>query len=236
MPVVQPKIMTAAPRSACPSTVLQPHEVPVLQPFNPCNPDSGAAKCLSFNLRTLEAPVLHPRSACPSTPEMPVLQPPKCLSFNPSFNPSSLERGIVRTQKGCTPTSVRQLLSRRGLTGGAIGREQLESGEWWLPDLAQKLEDYLRQVSRLGPSRQGSCTKGSAGRTVGGLGRSPRVPEARDRRQQQGRGPRILCRRSTGFQPHASGLPGRMATYNPASGSVCIAAFTCALFWVPGDL
>jgi DNA invertase Pin-like site-specific DNA recombinase len=44
-----------------------------------------------------------------------------------------------RTQKGYTSTSVRQLLSRRGLTGGAIGREQLESGEWWLPDLAQKL-------------------------------------------------------------------------------------------------
>jgi hypothetical protein len=44
-----------------------------------------------------------------------------------------------RTQKGYTSTSVRQLLSRRGLTGGAVGREQLESGEWWLPDLAQKL-------------------------------------------------------------------------------------------------
>jgi DNA invertase Pin-like site-specific DNA recombinase len=44
-----------------------------------------------------------------------------------------------RTQKGYTPTSVRQLLSRRRLTGGAIGREQLESGEWWLPDLAQEL-------------------------------------------------------------------------------------------------
>ena len=44
-----------------------------------------------------------------------------------------------RTQKGYTPTSVRQLLSRRGLTGGVIGREQLERGEWWLPDLAQKL-------------------------------------------------------------------------------------------------
>jgi DNA invertase Pin-like site-specific DNA recombinase len=44
-----------------------------------------------------------------------------------------------RTQKGYTPTSVRQLLCRRGLTGGAVGREQLESGEWWMPDLAQKL-------------------------------------------------------------------------------------------------
>jgi hypothetical protein len=44
-----------------------------------------------------------------------------------------------RTQKGYTSTSVRQLLSRRGLTGGAVGREQLESGEWWLPELAQKL-------------------------------------------------------------------------------------------------
>jgi hypothetical protein len=44
-----------------------------------------------------------------------------------------------RTQKGYTPTSVRQLLCRRGLTGGAVGREQLDSGEWWLPDLAEKL-------------------------------------------------------------------------------------------------
>ena len=44
-----------------------------------------------------------------------------------------------RSQKGYTSTSVRQLLSRRGLTGGAIGREQLAAGEWWLPDLAEKL-------------------------------------------------------------------------------------------------
>ncbi len=44
-----------------------------------------------------------------------------------------------RSQKGYTPTSVRQLLCRRGLTGGAVGREQLESGEWWLPDLAQEM-------------------------------------------------------------------------------------------------
>ena len=44
-----------------------------------------------------------------------------------------------RTQKGYTPTSVRQLLCRRGLTGGAVGREQLASGEWWLPDLSEKL-------------------------------------------------------------------------------------------------
>jgi hypothetical protein len=44
-----------------------------------------------------------------------------------------------RSQKGYTPTSVRQLLSRRGLTGGVIGREQLADGEWWLPDLAEKL-------------------------------------------------------------------------------------------------
>ena len=42
-----------------------------------------------------------------------------------------------RTQNGYTPTSVRQLLSRRGLTGGAVGREQLGSGEWWLPDFAE---------------------------------------------------------------------------------------------------
>jgi DNA invertase Pin-like site-specific DNA recombinase len=44
-----------------------------------------------------------------------------------------------RSQKGYTSTSVRQLLSRRGLTGGAIGREQLDRGEWWLPDLAGEL-------------------------------------------------------------------------------------------------
>ena len=44
-----------------------------------------------------------------------------------------------RSQKGYTTTSVRQLLSRRGLTGGVIGREQLDRGEWWLPDLASEL-------------------------------------------------------------------------------------------------
>jgi DNA invertase Pin-like site-specific DNA recombinase len=61
-----------------------------------------------------------------------------------------------RTQKGYTPTSVRQLLSRRGLTGGAIGREQLESGEWWLPDLAKELGssyDRLREWALLGKVR-----------------------------------------------------------------------------------
>ena len=61
-----------------------------------------------------------------------------------------------RTQKGYTPTSVRQLLSRRGLTGGVIGREQLERGEWWLPDLAQKLGtsyDRLRVLAREGKVR-----------------------------------------------------------------------------------
>jgi hypothetical protein len=55
---------------------------------------------------------------------------------------------MPRTQKGYTPTSVRQLVSRRGLIRGAIGREQLESGEWWLPDLAQQLGtsyDMLRE-------------------------------------------------------------------------------------------
>jgi hypothetical protein len=51
-----------------------------------------------------------------------------------------------RTQKGYTPTSVRQLLSRRGLTGGVVGREQLESGEWWLSDLAQKLGIAYNQL------------------------------------------------------------------------------------------
>ena len=44
-----------------------------------------------------------------------------------------------RSQKGYTPTSVRQLLLRRGLTGGVIGREQVADEEWWLPDLAEKL-------------------------------------------------------------------------------------------------
>ena len=61
-----------------------------------------------------------------------------------------------RTQKGYTSTSVRQLLSRRGLTGGAIGREQLESGEWWLPDLAQELGtsyDRLREWALRGNVR-----------------------------------------------------------------------------------
>jgi DNA invertase Pin-like site-specific DNA recombinase len=61
-----------------------------------------------------------------------------------------------RTQKGYTPTSVRQLLCRRGLTGGAVGREQLESGEWWLPDLAQKLGisyDRIRDLALHGKVR-----------------------------------------------------------------------------------
>jgi DNA invertase Pin-like site-specific DNA recombinase len=44
-----------------------------------------------------------------------------------------------RSQRGYTSTSVRKLLSRRGLTGGVIGQEQLERGEWWLPDLAREL-------------------------------------------------------------------------------------------------
>jgi hypothetical protein len=44
-----------------------------------------------------------------------------------------------RSQKGYTSTSVRQLLSRCGLTGGVIGCEQLDRGEWWLPDLAREL-------------------------------------------------------------------------------------------------
>jgi recombinase-like zinc beta ribbon protein/recombinase len=61
-----------------------------------------------------------------------------------------------RTQKGYTPTSVRQLLCRRGLTGGAVGREQLESGEWWMPDLAEKLGisyDKLRDLALQGKVR-----------------------------------------------------------------------------------
>jgi DNA invertase Pin-like site-specific DNA recombinase len=61
-----------------------------------------------------------------------------------------------RSQKGYTPTSVRQLLSRRGLTGGVIGREQLAEGEWWLPDLAEKLRihyDRLRDWALHGKVR-----------------------------------------------------------------------------------
>jgi DNA invertase Pin-like site-specific DNA recombinase len=61
-----------------------------------------------------------------------------------------------RTQKGYTPTSVRQLLSRRGLTGGAVGREQLGSGEWWLPDLAEELGttyETLREWALRGTAR-----------------------------------------------------------------------------------
>ena len=51
-----------------------------------------------------------------------------------------------RSQKGYTPTSVRQLLSRRGLTGGEIGREQLAPHEWWLPDLAHELETSYERL------------------------------------------------------------------------------------------
>src|SRR5262249_20147922 len=61
-----------------------------------------------------------------------------------------------RTQKGYTPTSVRQLLCRRGLTGGAVAREQLGSGEWWLPDLAEELRttyDRLRDWALRGTVR-----------------------------------------------------------------------------------
>ena len=72
-----------------------------------------------------------------------------------------------RTQKGYTPTSVRQLLSRRGLTGGAIGREQLKSGEWWLPDLAQRARDFIRQASRLG-TYAGRFALGESSREVRG--------------------------------------------------------------------
>jgi len=44
-----------------------------------------------------------------------------------------------RSKRGYTSTSVRKLLSRRGLTGGVIGRDKLDRGEWWLPDLAREL-------------------------------------------------------------------------------------------------
>jgi hypothetical protein len=44
-----------------------------------------------------------------------------------------------RTQKGYTATAVRQLLCRRGLTGGVVGCERLGRHEWWLPDLAREL-------------------------------------------------------------------------------------------------
>ena len=50
-----------------------------------------------------------------------------------------------RSRKGYTPTSVRQLLSRRGLTGERIGmgRNWLAK-EWWLPDLAREPIRSLR--------------------------------------------------------------------------------------------
>jgi hypothetical protein len=65
-----------------------------------------------------------------------------------------------RTQKGYTATSVRQLLSRRGLTGGAVGRENLKRNEWWLPDLAEELEstyDQLRGWALQGTIRARRC-------------------------------------------------------------------------------
>jgi DNA invertase Pin-like site-specific DNA recombinase len=49
--------------------------------------------------------------------------------------------------KGYTSTSVRQLLSRRGLTKDKIGMGELGAKEWWLPDLARELRmsvDKLR--------------------------------------------------------------------------------------------
>jgi len=80
-----------------------------------------------------------------------------------------------RTQKGYTSTSVRQLLSRRGLTGGAIGREQLESGEWWLPDLAQELGTSYDMLCEWA-LRESSCSASSARGSVGNLGRRQRAP------------------------------------------------------------
>jgi hypothetical protein len=56
-----------------------------------------------------------------------------------------------RTQKGSMPTSVRQLLYRRGLTGGAVSRGQLGSCERWLQDLAQKHGISYERLRRWAP-------------------------------------------------------------------------------------
>jgi DNA invertase Pin-like site-specific DNA recombinase len=51
------------------------------------------------------------------------------------------------SRKGYTSTSVRKLLSRRGLTKDKIGMGELGAKEWWLPDLARELRisvDKLR--------------------------------------------------------------------------------------------
>jgi hypothetical protein len=45
-----------------------------------------------------------------------------------------------RSRKGYTSTSVRKLLSRGELTRGRIATRQLDRHEWWLPDLARKLQ------------------------------------------------------------------------------------------------
>lgn len=61
-----------------------------------------------------------------------------------------------RSQKGYTSTSVRKLLSRRGLTGGMIAHEQLAQHEWWLPDLARELgtpSEVLREWAQRGEVR-----------------------------------------------------------------------------------
>ena len=52
------------------------------------------------------------------------------------------------SRKGYTTTSVRKLLSRRGLTNDKIGAGRLEANESWLPDLAHELQmpaDKLRE-------------------------------------------------------------------------------------------
>lgn len=45
-----------------------------------------------------------------------------------------------RTQKGYTSTTVRKLLSRRGLVNRGCGSSPLRANEWWLPDLARHLD------------------------------------------------------------------------------------------------
>ena len=55
---------------------------------------------------------------------------------------AQLNRDGYRTpisRKGYTSTSVRKLLSRRGLTKDKIGVEELSAKEWWLPELAREL-------------------------------------------------------------------------------------------------
>jgi DNA invertase Pin-like site-specific DNA recombinase len=50
------------------------------------------------------------------------------------------------SRKGYTSTTVRKLLSRRGLTKDKIGTEELFAKEWWLPDLAREIRMSIDQL------------------------------------------------------------------------------------------